>query len=79
MLRKLSSIKDSDASSLPFYIYARLIRTMKNTTKADKYARLIANVVKLVRTATPQSKSKFAKVYKQLLVLRQIFRWQGLY
>lgn len=56
-----------------------MTKTMKSTTKADKYARLMANIVKLIRTATPESKSKYSKVYKQLLVLRQVFRWHGMY
>jgi len=29
---------------------------MKNTTKADKYARLFANMIKLLRTVTPENK-----------------------
>lgn len=52
---------------------------MRNTTKADKYIRLMANLVKLIRTATPETKEKYSKLYKNILILRQIFRWQGLY
>lgn len=79
MLKRISSIKDDNCPTIIHYLYARLIKTMKNTTKADKYARLFANIIKLIRTATPESKSKYSKFYKQLLVLRQIFRWQGMY
>lgn len=57
----------------------RGIKSMRNTTKADKYIRLMANLVKLIRTATPETKEKYSKLYKNILILRQIFRWQGLY
>lgn len=52
MLQKVKSITDEGAPNLIYYIYARIVKTMKNTSKADKYARLIANIVKLIRTAT---------------------------
>lgn len=79
MLKRISSISDDNCPTFAHYLYARVTKTMKSTAKADKYARLIANVVKLIRTATPETKSKYSKTYKQLLVLRQVFRWQGMY
>ncbi len=53
MLKKLSSISDENCPTVGHYILARIIKSCKNTTKADKFARLFANLIKLIRTATP--------------------------
>lgn len=53
MLQRLKSISDENSPNLIHFIFARMIKTMKSTTKADKLARLFANIIKLIRTATP--------------------------
>lgn len=52
---------------------------MRTTSKCDKYARLVSNLLKLLRLTSDARKRTFAKVYAELLVLRQVIRWQGLY
>lgn len=79
MLQTVSSISEEKCSPFLHYLMAKITTTMKSTTKADKYARLFANVVKLIRTATPETKTRYSRIYKELLVLRQVFRWQGIY
>jgi hypothetical protein len=45
-------------------LMSKIIKTMKSTCKADKYVRLIANIVKLIRTVTSETKIRYSKIYK---------------
>ena len=60
-------------------IEERLLNTLKKTAKSDKYVRLCCNIIKILRLQSPSNKKTYSKLYKELLVLRQVFRWDGLY
>lgn len=63
----------------PSTLPTKLLKTLSNTTKSDKYVRLVSSMTKYVRCMDPARKTQYAGFYRQLLVLRQVIRWNGIY
>jgi hypothetical protein len=52
MTQTINYTYQSKSTTAFHLLIAKIIKTMKSTCKADKYIRLVANIVKLIRTAT---------------------------
>lgn len=61
------------------HLETKLIKTMHNTGKSDKYFRLASNAVKYIRAMSAEQKKRYSAAYKQLLIVRQIIRWNNIY
>ena len=55
----------------------KLTSHLSSMSKCDKYIRLVTSIIKTYRAFNPDT--KLAKVYKQLIMMRRVIRWQGKY
>lgn len=70
---------DSKFTGFNSSLATKVVASMRATSKCDKYARLASNILKFLRLSSSVYKDRFSRAYSELLILRQVLRWQGLY
>ena len=70
---------DSKFTGFNSSLATKVVASMRATSKCDKYARLASNILKFLQLSSSVYKDRFSRAYSELLILRQVLRWQGLY